>query len=151
MVRVRSASLRLLLLMMRPGDASVERASAGSRASRGERERVRRSWREGVAPRSALLARQLGCADDQVVATVWQQKDEGSVSRVEVPLSRHLSDSARDAVRGGLDRIVGKMRIPGSGLDLSMSEQLSDHRQTFSDEQTATGKGMPQVMDAHVI
>ena len=101
---------------------------------------MQRSWR--VAPRSALLARQLRCADDQAVAAVWQKKDDGSVSRVEVPLSRHLSDSVRDAVRGGLDRIVGKMRIPGSGLDLSMSEQLSDHRQTFSDEQTATGKGV---------
>ena len=71
--------------MMGPGDAGVERASVGSRASRGERERVRRSWR--VAPRSALLARHLRCADDQAVAAVWQQKDDGSVSRVEVPLS----------------------------------------------------------------
>ena len=85
MVRVRSTSLRLLLLMMRPGDAGVERASAGSRASRGERERVRRGRR--VAPRCALLARQLRCADDQAVAALWQQKDDGSVSRVEIPLS----------------------------------------------------------------
>ena len=99
-----------------PSSSSLPATSAtGSRASRGERERVQRSWR--VAPRSALLARQLRCADDQAVAAVWQEKDDGSVSRVEVPLSRHLSDSARDAVRGGLDRIVGKMRIPGSGVD----------------------------------
>ena len=43
----------------------------------------------GVAD-SALLARQLRCADNQAVAAVWQQNDDGSVSRVEVPLSESI-------------------------------------------------------------
>ena len=50
MLRVRYDSLRFPLLMMKLGDAGVERAGAGSRPSRGERERVRRGWR--VAPRT---------------------------------------------------------------------------------------------------
>jgi len=56
------------------------------RYSAGCRDVTARIGQDDVALGSALLARQLRCADDRALAAVWQQKDDGSVSRVEVPL-----------------------------------------------------------------
>ena len=60
------------------------------RYSAGCRDVTARIGQDDVALGSALLARQLRCADNQAVAAVWQQNDDGSVSRVEVPLSESI-------------------------------------------------------------
>ena len=60
------------------------------RYSAGCRDVTARIGQDDVALGSALLARQLRCADDQAIAAVWQQNDDGSVSRVEIPLSESI-------------------------------------------------------------
>ena len=60
------------------------------RYSAGCRDVTARIGQDDVALGSALLARQLRCADDRAVAAVWQQEDDGSVRRVEVPLSESI-------------------------------------------------------------
>ena len=60
------------------------------RYSAGCRDVTARIGQDDVALGSALLSRQLRCADDQAIAAVWRQKDDGSVSRVEVPLSESI-------------------------------------------------------------
>ena len=60
------------------------------RYSAGCRDVTARIGQDDVALGSALLARQLRSADDQAIAAAWQQEDDGSVSRVEVPLSESI-------------------------------------------------------------
>ena len=60
------------------------------RYSAGCRDVTARIGQDDVALGSALLARQLRCADNQALAAVWRQKDDGGVSRVEVPLSESI-------------------------------------------------------------
>ena len=57
------------------------------RYSAGCRDVTARIGQDDVALASALLARQVRSADDHAVAAVWQQEADGSVRRVEVPLS----------------------------------------------------------------
>ena len=57
------------------------------RYSAGCRDLTARIGQDDVALASALLARQIRSADDHAVAAVWQQEADGSVRRVEVPLS----------------------------------------------------------------
>ena len=42
------------------------------------------------------------------------------------------------------------MGIAGGGLNLSMAEQLADHRQTFSQGEGPAGIGMSKIVDAHI-
>ena len=58
-----------------------------SRYAAGCRDVTARIGQDDVALASALLARQVRSADDQAMAAVWQQEADGSVCRVEVPLS----------------------------------------------------------------
>ena len=58
-----------------------------SRYSAGCRDVTARIGQDDVALASALLARQVRSADDHAAAAVWQQEADGSVRRVEVPLS----------------------------------------------------------------
>lgn len=57
------------------------------RYAAGCRDVTARIGQDDVALASALLARQVRSADDQAMAAVWQQEADGSVHRVEVPLS----------------------------------------------------------------
>ena len=57
------------------------------RYSAGCRDVTARIGQDDVALASALLARQVRSAEDQATAAVWQQEADGSVRRVEVPLS----------------------------------------------------------------
>ena len=57
------------------------------RYSAGCRDVTSRIGQDDVALASALLARQVRSADDHAAAAVWQQAADGSVRRVEVPLS----------------------------------------------------------------
>ena len=43
------------------------------------------------------------------------------------------------------------MGVAGGSLSLGVAQELADHRQTLADQQTAAGKGVPQVVDAHVV
>ena len=49
-------------------------------------------------------------------------------------LTANLGDPACNAVGGGLDRIVGEVRIAGGGLDLGVPQELAYHGQTFADQ-----------------
>jgi hypothetical protein len=42
------------------------------------------------------------------------------------------------------------MRVPRSGLDLSVSKQLADHRQPLADEQPTGRERVAKIVDAHV-
>ena len=42
------------------------------------------------------------------------------------------ADAPGDPRRGVLDRVPCQMRIPGGGLHLRVTEQLSDHREAFA-------------------
>ena len=53
----------------------------------GCRDVTARISQDDVAMASALLARQIRSADDHATAAVWQQEADGSVRRVDVPLS----------------------------------------------------------------
>ncbi len=55
----------------------------------------------------------------------------------------NLGDPAGDPVRRRFDRIVRKMGVTGGSLNLRVTEELSDHRKPFTDQQSATGEGMP--------
>ena len=57
------------------------------RYSAGCRDVTARIGQDDVAMASALLARQVRSADDYAAAAVWQQEADGSVRRVEIPLS----------------------------------------------------------------
>ena len=57
------------------------------RYSAGCRDVTARIGQDDVALASALLARQIRSADDHAAAAVWQQQTDGSVRRVEIPLS----------------------------------------------------------------
>ena len=57
------------------------------RYSAGCRDVSARIGQDDVALASALLARQVRSAEDRAAAAVWQQEADGSVRRVEVPLS----------------------------------------------------------------
>ena len=56
-----------------------------------------------------------------------------------------------NSVGGGIERIVGEVGIAGRSLHLAVAEQLADHRQPFTDEQTATEKAVPEIVHAQVI
>lgn len=43
-----------------------------------------------------------------------------------------LLDAAADAGGGGLHGVSGQMCVPGGRLDLRVTEQLPDHRQSFA-------------------
>lgn len=60
------------------------------RYSTGCRDVTARIGQDNVALGSALLARQIRCAEDRAVAAVWQQADDGSVRRVDIPLSEPI-------------------------------------------------------------
>ena len=42
--------------------------------------------------------------------------------------------------------IVGEMSVAGGDLHLGVPEQLPDHRQTFTDQEAATGEREPEVV-----
>lgn len=60
-------------------------------------------------------------------------------------------DAVADMRRGRLHGIAGKVSVPGSGLNLCMAQQLSDHRQAFAECQRARGKDVPEVMNSHIL
>ena len=43
------------------------------------------------------------------------------------------------------------MGVAGSGLDLGVTEEFSDHRQVLADDKAPAGKGMSQVMNADIV
>ena len=43
------------------------------------------------------------------------------------------------------------MSVSGGGLDLGVSEQLSNHGQTLADQQPAAGEAVSQVVNPHVV
>ena len=57
-------------------------------------------------------------------------------------LSADFRDTARDAIGGGLDGIVGEVGVAGGGLHLGVAEQLPDHRQALADQQPAAGEAV---------
>ena len=67
-------------------DSHIRRESH-FRYSAGCRDVTARIGQDDVALASALLARQVRSAVDHAIAAIWQQEADGSVRRVEVPLS----------------------------------------------------------------
>ena len=57
------------------------------RYSAGCREVTARIGQDDVALASALLAKQVRCVGEEAMAAIWQQQADGSIRRVEVPLS----------------------------------------------------------------
>ena len=43
------------------------------------------------------------------------------------------------------------MSIAGGRLDLRVPKQLSNHRQTFANDETSTGEGVAKVVEPHVV
>jgi len=70
--------------------------------------------------------------------------------RLHGALTSHFGNSARDAVGGGLDGIVGEVGVSGGCLHLVVTEQPPDHGQALADKQAATGETVPQVVNAQV-
>ena len=68
-----------------------------------------------------------------------------------MPQPATSGNSCRDAVGGGLNGIVGEVGIARRGLDVVVTEQLSDHGEALADEQAAAGEAVPQVVDAQVL
>ena len=65
---------------------------------------------------------------------------------------RQISANAPGDPRGGiLDGIAGKMRIPGCGLHLCVTEQLADHREALAQGQRSGRITVPEIMDPHVL
>lgn len=56
-----------------------------------------------------------------------------------------------DGVRSGLDRIRCQVGVASGRLYLSVSEKLSDHRQTLAGGDGRRGESMPEVVDADVL
>ena len=75
----------------------------------------------------------------------------GSSRTVCVYLSRNFCDPVGDAVRGRFDGIVGEVSVTGGGLHLGVAKQLANHRQAFTDQETAAGEAVAQVVDAQVV
>ena len=90
------------------------RREAYVRYSVGCRDVTARIGQDDVALASALLARQVRTAADGAVAAIWQQKLDGTVLRVEIPLSEVIRRECNGWVcvldLGPLDR-VGLLRL----------------------------------------
>ena len=80
------------------------------RYSAGCREVTARIGQDDVALASALLAKQVRCVGGEAMAAIWQQQADGSIRRVEVPLS---------------DMVRGEHEDWGFVLDRSLVEHAS--------------------------
>ena len=60
-------------------------------------------------------------------------------------------NAACNPVCSRLDGVVGKVCITSSRLNLRVTKELSDHGEPLADEQAATGEGVTQVMDSHIV
>ena len=61
------------------------------------------------------------------------------------------TDAPSDPGRGGLDRIPGKMRVPGSRLHLRMTEQFPDHREALAQGQRPRCIPVPQIVKMDIV
>ena len=62
-----------------------------------------------------------------------------------------LGNPVRDSAGGRFQRIIGEMDIAGGRVHVVVARQLSDHRKTLADQQTAAGVAVTQVMNPHPI
>ena len=56
------------------------------------------------------------------------------------------ADASGDPRGGVLNGIPGKMRVPGCGLHLGVTEQLPNHREAFAQRQGAAGVRVPEIV-----
>ena len=68
-----------------------------------------------------------------------------------IPLQDVGCDAHGDPLRGLVHRVSREVRVARRGLDLSVAQQTSDHREAFSQRQGAAGVRMAQVVQPDVM
>ena len=63
--------------------------------------------------------------------------------------ARDLGNPQRDSVCCRLQGVICQMRIPSGCVHMIVTQQLSDHRKPFSNQQSTTGVRVAQVMNSH--
>ncbi len=92
----------------------------------------------------AVMLRPTASSARSMPRTPRPRRDRGAAPT----LSRDLGDPARNPVRGRLHGVVGQVRIARGRRHPVVAKELADHRKSFTDQQTATGEAVPEVMDS---